>query len=213
MPRRNRVDPWADLHAVAARGMFTGNRGCIVDGHERVVRHHATRLWIACVTSFGDRRYPLARPNRWTPIFFLDDAVALAAGHRPCGFCRRADHHTYRDAVTAGVGAPGPLLASELDRRLAGERLRRGRGLDRASDRRLWSAAVRSLPSGTVVVPTGGHPHLLLDHELRPFTFVGWGAPAPRPPSGKITVLTPPTSVLALANGFTPVLHASAGAD
>ena len=90
MPRRNRADPWGDLHAVSARGLFTGNRGCIVDEHEQVVRHHrSSTLWITCLTEFRDWRVPLARPNRWTPIFFLDDAVALAAGHRPCATCRR----------------------------------------------------------------------------------------------------------------------------
>ena len=90
MPRRNRVDPWGDLHAVSARGLFTGNRGCIVDEREQVVRHHrSSTLWITCLTEFRDWRVPLARPNRWTPIFFLDDAVALAAGHRPCATCRR----------------------------------------------------------------------------------------------------------------------------
>jgi hypothetical protein len=94
MPRRNRVDPWGDLHAVRARGLFTGNRGCIVDEREQVVRHHrSSTLWITCLTEFRDWRVPLARPNRWTPIFFLDDAVALAAGHRPCATCRRLRSH------------------------------------------------------------------------------------------------------------------------
>ncbi len=92
MPRRNRVDPWGDLHATADRGLLTGNRGCLVDSDEQVVRHHAGRLWIACVLDLRGRRVGLARPGRWTPLFFLDDAVALAAGHRPCGFCRRDDH-------------------------------------------------------------------------------------------------------------------------
>ena len=74
MPRRNRVDPWGDLHAVSPRGLFTGNRGCIVDEREQVVRHHrSSTLWITCLTEFRDWRVPLARPNRWTPIFFLDD--------------------------------------------------------------------------------------------------------------------------------------------
>ena len=111
MPRRNRVDPWGDLHAVSARGLFTGNRGCIVDEREQVVRHHRSpTLWITCLTEFRDWRVPLARPNRWTPIFFLDDAVALAAGHRPCATCRRDMYRSYRDAVDPA------LRAVELDR-------------------------------------------------------------------------------------------------
>src|SRR5687768_8613254 len=106
MPRRNRVDPWGDLHAVSARGLFTGNRGCIVDERQQVVRHHrSATLWITCLTEFRDWRVPLARPNRWTPIFFLDDAVALAAGHRPCATCRRDMYRSYRDAVDPALRA------------------------------------------------------------------------------------------------------------
>ncbi|USQ76022.1 hypothetical protein [Ornithinimicrobium cryptoxanthini] len=104
MPRRNRVDPWGDLVAHPARGMFTGNRGCVVDDRGRVVRHHGNNLlWITCRLEFRGRRVELARPNRWTPLFFLDDAVALAAGHRPCGECRHTDYLAYRDGVTAAT--------------------------------------------------------------------------------------------------------------
>jgi len=210
MPRRNRIDPWGDLHAVPGRGLFTGNRGCIVDDAEQVVRHHASGLWITCVTAFKGRRYALARPNRWTPIFFLDDAVALAAGHRPCGYCRRDDYHAYRDAVTAGLGRADPLKASALDRRLVAERLRRGRGIDRAADRKRWPAPYGELPDGAIVV-VDGHAHLVCDDGWwRPFSFEGWGPPTRRPLRGEADVLTPPTSVLALANGFVPVLHPSA---
>src|SRR5262245_38374369 len=138
MPRRNRVDPFGDLHAASGRGLLTGNRGILVDSHERVVRHHASVLWIACVTEFRGWRWPLAAPGHWTPIFFLDDAVALAAGHRPCALCRRDAYRSYRDAVTRAVGSPTPLLASELNRRLADERLRRGRGGARAAERMTW---------------------------------------------------------------------------
>ena len=98
MPRRNRVDPWGDLHATSSRGAFTGNRGCLVDDERTLVRHHRGTLWIACVTEYGDWRHPLDAPHRWTPVFFLDDAVALAAGHRPCGLCRRDAYLAYRTA-------------------------------------------------------------------------------------------------------------------
>jgi hypothetical protein len=83
--RRNRVDPWGDLHAVDARGLLTGNRGSLVDDAGHVVRHHrSSTLWITCLTEFRGHRQPHDDPHRWTPIFFLDEAVALAAGHRPC---------------------------------------------------------------------------------------------------------------------------------
>ena len=212
MPRCNRVDPWGDLHAVAPRGLFTGNRGCVVDDQQRVVRHHGASLWITCVTEFRDWRWPLARPRRWTPLFFLDDAVALAAGHRPCATCRRSDYHAYRDAVTLATGAPSPLRAWEMNARLNAERLRRGRGFHRAADRVVWPAPFVDLPDGTVVVGER-HCQLVQGDRLLPFSFEGWGRATPRPLGGTATVLTPPTSVAALAHGYVPILHPSAVAE
>jgi hypothetical protein len=209
VPRRNRVDPWGDLHAVAARGLVTGNRGCVVDDHERVVRHHGSSLWIICLTRFRDWRWPLARPRRWTPLFFLDDAVALAAGHRPCATCRRADHTAYRDAVTRAIASPLPLTASQLNQRLQAERHRRGRGLVRAGDRIVWSAPYADLPDGTVVAAPDGSCRLVVDDRLLEFSFDGWSGATPRPRSGEAAVLTPPTSVAALAHGYRPLLHPS----
>jgi hypothetical protein len=210
VPRRNRVDPWGDLHAVASRGLFTGNRGCVVDDHERVVRHHGSSLWITCVTEFRGWRWPLARPRRWTPLFFLDDAVALAAGHRPCATCRRDAYSAYRDAVTRAAGATAPLLGSQLNQRLQAERHRRGRGLVRAGDRIVWSAPFTELPDGTIVVAPDGACRLVLESRLLRFSFDGWADPTARPRSGQASVLTPPTSVAALAHGYQPLLHPSA---
>jgi hypothetical protein len=209
MPRRNRVDPWSDLHAVAPRGLFTGNRGCVVDDHEQVVRHHGSSLWITCVTEFRGWRWPLARPRRWTPLFFLDDAVALAAGHRPCATCRRGDYIAYRDAVTRATNAPSPLLGWQLNARLQAERHRRGRGLVRAGDRMVWSAQYAELPDGAVVVAPDGSCQLLVEDRSLRFSFGGWVAATRRPVGGEATVLTPPTSVAALAHGYQPVLHPS----
>lgn len=213
MARINRVDPWGDLHAPAARGLFTGNRGCLVDDERRIVRHHRGRLWITCVTTLGDRTHPLDAPGTWTPLFFLDDAVALAAGHRPCGHCRRDDYRSYRSAITTGLGADRPLRAVALDARLTGERLRRGRGLRRAGDRITWPARVADLPAGVVIVDRRRrHPHLLSGRGLHLFDFAGWGPP--EDPVDQlldqvVDVLTPPTSVEALRHGFVPTLHPS----
>lgn len=214
-PRRNRVDPWGDLHAETARGLFTGNRGCLVNDGRRLVRHHVGSLWITCVTEYRGRRHELDQPRRWTPLFFLDDAVALAAGHRPCGECRPAAYRAYRDGVAAGLGLPArEVRAGELNRRLAAERLDRGRGLERARHRKLWPAPYRSLPPGTVIAsPSGegpGRARLVVPGGLRPFAFEGWGPIEPPPVTGEVAVLTPPTSVLALTHGFQPVLHPSA---
>jgi hypothetical protein len=210
VPRRNRVDPFGDLHAAAGRGLLTGNRGCLVDDHGEVVRHHGSVLWIACRTEFRGWRHPLADPRRWTPIFFLDDAVALAAGHRPCAVCRRDAYRSYRDAVTRAAGGPAPLLASDLNHRLDVERHDRGRGLERAADRRTWAAAADDLPVATVILDDDRQPRLLLADRTLAFTFDGWADPAPRPRRGDVVVLTPPTSVAALASGYVPLLHPTA---
>jgi hypothetical protein len=180
---------------VPDRGLFTGNRGCLVDDAERLVRHHRGTLWITCVTEFRGRRVGLARPNRWTPVFFVDDAVALAAGHRPCGECRWPAYRAYRDAIDPD------LRAGELNRRLHADRLRRGRGLARAGDRKLWTGT--DLPDGTVVITDG--PRLLHGGALHAFSFAGWHSPV-EVPNGPLQVLTPHTSVSALRGGFEPVL-------
>lgn len=210
MPRRNRVDPWGDLHAVHGRGLFTGNRGCLVDDNEQVVRHHRGPLWITCLTEYRGWRVALARPGRWTPVFFLDDAVALAAGHRPCGLCRRDAYRSYRDAVTASTGATEPISATALNRRLALERHRRGAGIDRAVDRRVWHCPIDEFPTGTVILDKDRRPRLLLDDRSLGFTFDGWQEPQTRPSGGTVDVLTPPTSIASLAEGFVPLLHPSA---
>ncbi|MGL5818770.1 MAG: hypothetical protein ACRCYR_14480 [Phycicoccus sp.] len=182
MPRRNRVDPWGDPNAVAARGLLTGNRGCLVDDAGRVVRHHASRAWISCRLEFRGWRHPLDAPRRWTPLFFLDDAVALAAGHRPCATCRREDYRAYRDAVGQALGVRRPMRAVDLDARLTAERMtgarpRRGRGLHRAGHRLLTEADWSSLPDGVVVV-VGGRPAMVHGTEVSAFGFDGWGAPS-----------------------------------
>lgn len=219
VPRRNRVDPWGDLFAVEARGMFTGNRGCLVDENGEVVRHHQGSLWIVCATEFKDWRSPLAAPNRWTPLFFLDDAVALAAGHRPCGLCRRDSYDAYREAIASAAGRTRPLRpkgtnvpkAPELNRRLALERLRRGQGVARAHDRRLWTANIDDLPIGAVISGPNRVAHLVMEDHLKKFSFDGWGPPVQRQRGMEVQVITPPTSVAALIHGYQPVLHPTAG--
>lgn len=219
-PRRNRVDPWGDLHSVPDRGMFTGNRGCLLGDDRQLRRHHRGSLWITCLTSYRDWNHPLDSPRVWTPLFFLDDAVALAAGHRPCGLCRRVDYLAYQRGVSQGGAADQLVLAGELNRRLQGERLRRpqrggvrrGRGpwLERARDRIVWSAQADSLPAGVVVIAGNSEPHLLTKRALQPFSFGGWGHAIARPTGGQLRVLTPPTSVAALSAGYQAQLHNSA---
>ena len=133
MPHSNRVGPFGDLHAVEARGMYTGNRGCLVDDTGRMVRRQQVNRWIICQLEFRGWRHPVAAPRRWTPLFFLDEAVALAAGHRPCATCRNAEYRVYRDAVSEAHGAPRTLGADQIDALLHPDRRAPGRGLARGS--------------------------------------------------------------------------------
>jgi hypothetical protein len=190
--------------------MFTGNRGCLVDDSRTLTRHHNGSLWIICVTKFRGWRHQLDQPHRWTPLFFLDDAVALAAGHRPCAFCRPDAYSSYRDAVTTALGLDQPIRAFEINARLNTERLRRGRGLDRGADRRLWTAAIENLPDGAIVVGDAGDARLVHSAHEWTFGFDGWRDPQPRRDGRLVEVITPPTSVAALRHGFEPVVHASA---
>jgi hypothetical protein len=114
-------------------------------------------------------------------------------------------YRAYRDAVDPA------LRAVELDRRLATERLRRGSGIDRGRDRKTWRADLESLPDGTVIIGADGQPRLVLADRMLTFSFGGWARPEARTVTDFVEVLTPPTSVRALANGFTPVLHPTAG--
>lgn len=172
-----------------------------------MARHHRGPLWITCLLAYDGWRHPLDRSGTWTPIFFLDDAVALAAGHRPCALCRRTAYVDYRGAVSRADGSSRLPGAGDLNRRLARERLRRGRGLDRGPDRILTPERIDRLPPGAVIVDHDQIPRLVLEDRLLRFTFAGWAEPRPRPRTGMVSVLTPPTSVAALANGYTPVLH------
>lgn len=210
---RNKVDPWGDPHIATSRGLFTGNRGCLVDDEGDIVRHHNGALWIICRIDYRGLTHPLNTPGTWTPVFFLDDAVGLAAGHRPCGFCRRSAYQEYRAAVAASSDSGDAILAPELNRRLGVERYGGGRGMDRHRDRLLWTASLQDLPDGSVVV---GHrsptPHLVTTHSVQPFTFGGWGPAIPRTSFDVVQVVTPPTSLDALRHGFIPTLHESASA-
>jgi hypothetical protein len=183
----------------------------LVDDVGGLVRHHRGSLWITCRIEYRGWRHPLNAPRTWTPLFFLDDAVALAAGHRPCGLCRRADYLSFRRAVTSATATGRVVLAPELNRRIAAERYRRGRGLIRAHDRMLTTMPIDVLPTGTVMVdPVNREPCLVASNHVQRFTFDGWGRPIDRPRGVDVEVLTPPTSVAALASGFNPRLHPTA---
>ena len=128
MPLQNRVTPTGDIIATAARGLFTGNRGIIHDPATKTLlkKRWSNPAWLICVLTFRGRRREVMGTRSWTELFFLDEATALAAGHRPCFYCRRQDANRFRAAWEAGNGT-SQLLAHEIDAILHRERLE-GRG-------------------------------------------------------------------------------------
>jgi hypothetical protein len=205
MGLQNRVTPLGELVAVQARGLVYGNRGCIHDGDGRIRQRYPTRRWIACRLEFkGRRRTELLRPGRYTELFFLDEATAFAAGHRPCAECRRADY----DALVElwRTLHPGAIGAAAIDERLDAER-RTGDG------RRIHDAELDGLPDGAFVLREG-EPWLVVGRELLRWTPAGY-AERLRRPAGPAALLTPPSLVELLRTERTPLvpfLHPSAAA-
>lgn len=210
MPLQNRVDPFGQIHAVAARGMFTGNRGVIHDPATKTLlkRRWATKTWIVCACEYkGWRREPMGRngPNGgtgWTELFFLDEVTALAAGHRPCFLCRHERAKQFAACYGRAFGVARPL-APDIDTRLHRERSASGGTVAEIARRDLGS-----LPDGAMVFD-GKACHAISGGHARRWSFSGYG-----PASGfdalaseAIAVITPATTLAVLREGYSPVWH------
>ncbi len=207
MPLQNRVDPWGVLFADDSRGAFMGNRGgALHDDQRRIVRDQSSRRWIICVTDFKGRRRELMTPGLYTELFFLDEATALAAGHRPCFECRRLDATRFADLWRHVRGTSDARL-DDLDRCLADERrLPRaplGRGKRAHRDR------LGDLPDGAMV-DLDDHAWLVHEGRLRRWSSRGYDATASLDPDRPAWVLTPRTTVHVLRAGYRPALAESA---
>jgi hypothetical protein len=194
-PARNRVTPMGDIVAIPLRGAWTGNRGVLHRGRE-IVRFHASDLWITCALEFRGRWREQWLPRRFTWLFFHDEAVSFAAGHRPCGECRRASYLGYRSAWADALGVDPPS-AKDMNRRLHGERIVRGTHRRRLHDMR-WA----DLPDGTFVLLDGDAPAVVAGDGLTEWGHAGYGGRLPRPLRGSARVITPPSTVAALRGGY-----------
>ena len=201
MPFRNRVTPLGELVADPARGLVYGNRGCLHDEHGQIRRRYNGKLWIACRLEFkGWHRHPLLQPGRFTELFFLDEATAFAAGHRPCALCRRDDYDRFRELF-------GAACASEINEQLHEERVdpvTRGH--------RLHATRLEELPDGAFVLHDGS-PRLVLGAALLTWTPAGYTERAVRPRGARAALITPPSLVRVLRAGWqgaVPLLHPSA---
>ena len=204
MPLQNRVTPSGDIVATEYRGTFTGNRGIIHDPATRTLlnKRWSTPAWITCVCEFRGWRRKVMSRRSWTELFFLDEATAFAAGHRPCFFCRRDDAKRFRAAWEEGNGVTG-LRAKAMDAVLHAERLDRGK-------KRLHplSIPLHELPDGAIV-QASGESYLVTDGTTLRWSFAGYSR---ADAAGPAMLLTPPSTVGAFQAGYRPVLHPSAAA-
>lgn len=204
MPLQNRVDPFGLIHAVPERGTMMGNRGGCFHTEEKKLKttHWKTRQWISCVLEFKGRQRELMAENRYTELFFLDEATAFAAGHRPCYECRYPDAKSFREAlVRSGVFRYRPK-ASDLSDAIAGEiqAVLKGKSEREAID-------PSTLPDGAMFT-TGAAAYLKWQGRAHPWSFSEYGAPTDLPDRG--VRLTPHIVCQALAHGYEPEVHESA---
>ncbi len=205
MPFQNRVDPFGTIAAVADRGTMMGNRGGRIHRPDQTLsrRQWASKAWIICVTEFKNRQRPnMMMPNSYTELFFLDEATAMAAGHRPCYECRRADANRFADCWRQGHDISEIVRAGMMDDRLHEER--------RVSCRTkipLKTHAGR-LPDGAMIV-LDNKPWLVCRGGILEWSFAGYGK-VRTIPDEPVEVLTPPSTLKTLVAGYTVALHPSA---
>jgi hypothetical protein len=206
-PRQNRVDPWSQVVAIPARGTLMGNRGCLHDPNGRIVRHHQGSRWIICLLEFKGRKRSLMQPGRYTELFFLDEATALAAGHRPCAECQRArfQHFFNLWAQTRSVGQK--VHAGDLDAALQVARWTK-------EGKVTYTARLDDLPPGVMVAaPDQPLPYLYWptsgDGVLWRWDFTAYSLGPQWPGTTEVRVLTPQPTVNVLAAGYPVQVHPS----
>jgi hypothetical protein len=198
------VTPFGELVAVPQRGTLMGNRGCLHDAHERIRRAWTVTRWIVCVLEFKGRRRSVMSPGHYTELFFLDEATALAAGHRPCAECQRERYVGFRERWAAARGLDGRPSADDMDAVLHAERV------DEQGGKRTYRERLSRLPSGVVITEQAGHAHLLHDGALRSWSVAGYGPARRVSGDPEVDVLTPRSIVHAIAQGYPVTWHASA---
>lgn len=222
MPLQNRVTPFGEIVAVASRGMFTGNRGIIHDPATKTLlsRRWSTHAWITCTCEFRGRRRDVMATRSWTELFFLDEATALAAGHRPCYYCRRTDANAFAAAWARGNGLE-QVSAKQIDATLHRERLD-----GKAKRLHPLACAVGELPDGAMVADVKhddagardgrciGTAYLFTRGRLLRWSFEGYLPVDPEVLASQATqfaLLTPPSTLCALGAGYQSALHPTAG--
>ena len=199
MPRQNRVTPFGDIVASPARGTLMGNRGCLHDASGRTTRPYRLTAWIYCLLEFKGRRRAVMSPGKYTELFFLDEATALAAGHRPCAECQRARYNEFMACwgkANAGLLGGEKLRAPAVDAVLQRERV----GV--RGEKVTWKANVADLPVGVMVERDSGKAAVVIEGGTTGWSLEGYKETVEK--WGEVNVLTPRSIVSAMREGFLP---------
>ena len=212
MPLQNRIDPWGKFHANPSRASTRmGNRGILHDSEKRIIRSWAHKGWVSCLMSFKDIKRPKPfSDGNYSELFFLDEATAFSAGHRPCTYCQRERSHLFREAwLQANVPDSEQrktMRLPDIDKVLHTERAVRGGG------RVTFDAKLSELPVGAMFEHEG-RAFLLSSKGALPWSFDGYGLKQSISFETTVRVLTPRSIVRAFSEGFLPVMHESAGEE
>ena len=202
MPKQNRVTPFSTLIATPERGTLNGNRGCLHDELGQIRRQFVGIRWIICLLEFKGRRHPTMKPGRYTDLFFLDEATALAAGHRPCAECQRERFNLFRDYwIQANPDLAESLrpLAPDIDAVLHGERL----------NPNAFCHSIRDVPAGTFLSDNGTDAYLMRNKQILLWTPAGY-VRTEQKINFPARILTPASVVRTLAAGYPVAVHSSA---
>lgn len=210
MPLQNRVTPFSTIVATPERGAWTGNRGVIHNEQQQIIKHHAVKYWITCVLEYKGKRRPLMTPKRWTELFFLDEATAFAAGHRPCGFCRYPAYKKFKElwlqAHAATYGLKENTSIQIIDALIHKERL----GAN--NTQQTFTATMQQLPSGVLVKqPQEPHAFLWWQGQLYQWSFGGYQLTKKVDPLQTVEVLTPRSYVEVFRLGYVPQVDRMVG--
>ena len=202
MPFQNRVDPWGNINAVKSRGMFLGNRGVLHNDEQEIIASHRIKGWVTCLLEFKGRKREIMTPNRYTELFFLDEATAFSAGHRPCAECRRSRYNEFKEKW---LEANGELLqgknptAANMDKIIHEERIHNKQKVT-------YTSILNMLPDGAMV-EIKSKAYLVWKSKLFEWSFKGYlKAGIDYPTNNEVIVLTPKSYVKTFTSGFIPIV-------
>ena len=205
MPYQNKVDPWGNIHAVKSRGMFLGNRGVLHNEQQQIIASHRIKGWVTCLLEFKGRNREIMTHKRYTELFFLDEATAFSAGHRPCAECRRVRYNEFKEKW---VEANGELLegakpsAPNMDKIIHAERISNKQKVT-------YTSALGSLPEGTII-EIDSKAMLIWGNKLFEWSYLGYSKSKLELKSeAEVIVLTPKSYVKTFSKGFIPDIHKS----